>query len=158
MGGPGSISVEVSTNGREYMVNDLKYGFLYHAFAETGSISPDEIVAREMRRVPFLVRKLVGDLELAEKIFLYRGMGALDEEEIFPLATAIRRYGPNTLLFVTLSDAEHKPGTVEARTTGLLVGYIDRFAPADDAADFDVGQWVSICREAYRLKVASAAF
>ena len=84
-------------------------------------------------------------------------MSAVPEEEVFPLAMAIRRYGPNTLLFVTLSDADHPGGTVQARAPGFLVGYIDRFAPGDNANDLLLGQWVKLCREAYRLRLAAGA-
>jgi hypothetical protein len=70
---------------------------------------------------------------------------------------AIRRYGPNTLLFVTLSDAEHRAGTVEARGPGFRVGYVDRFAPGDNAHDLMLSQWVKVCRETYRLRLAVGA-
>jgi hypothetical protein len=120
-------------------------------------MSADEVIRRELRRVPFLVRKLLEDLEAGEKTFVFKGMGAIPEEEVFPLAMAIRRYGPNTLLFVTLSDAEHRGGTVEARGPGFRVGYVDRFAPGDNAHDLMLSQWVKVCRETYRLRLAVGA-
>lgn len=157
MGLPDTISVALSSNGREYMVKDSRFGFIYHAWVNAGEMAPEDIVKRESRRVPFLVRKLLEDLEAGEKLFVFKGMGAMPEEEVFPLATAIRRYGPNTLLFVTLSDAEHKGGTVEARAPGFIVGYVDRFAPGDNAHDLLLGQWVKVCREAWRLRIATGA-
>lgn len=157
MGEPGSLSVHLSTNGREYMVKDSKFGFLYHAWVNAGEMAPEDIVKRESRRVPFLVRKLLEDLEAGEKTFVFKGMGRMEEEEVFPLAMALRRYGPNTLLFVNLSDSEHKGGTVEARAPGFLVGYVDRFAPGDNAHDLLLGQWVKVCREATRLRIAAGA-
>jgi hypothetical protein len=83
-------------------------------------------------------------------------MGAIDEEEVFPLAMALRRYGPNTLLFVNLADARHPPGSVEARAPGFLVGYMSRFAPTEAAGDFDLAQWVRVCSAAYRFRQAGA--
>jgi hypothetical protein len=155
MGLPETLQVEVSSNGREFMINDTRFGFLYHAFVEAGAMSVEDLHAREVRRVPFLIRKLLEDLEAGEKIFVFKGMGAMEEEEVFPLAVAIRRYGPNTLLFINLADATHKPGTVEVRAPGFLVGYVDRFAPTENAADFQLAQWVRICREAYRFRLAT---
>ncbi len=157
MGGAGTIHVDLSPNGREYMVRDSRFGFLYHAWVSAGEMPPEDIARRESRRVPFLVRKLVEDLEAGEKTFVFKGMKAVPEEEVFPLAMAIRRYGPNSLLFVTLSDEEHKGGTAEARAPGFLVAYIDRFAPGDNANDLLLGQWVKLCREAYRLRLAAGA-
>jgi hypothetical protein len=154
MGTAATISVKVSGNGREYMVQDSRFGFVYHAWVNAGEMTPEDVTRRELRRVPFLVRKLLEDLEAGEKTFVFKGMGAMPEEEVFPLAMAIRRYGPNTLLFVTLSDAEHRGGTVEARGPGFRVGYVDRFAPGDNAHDLMLSQWVKVCRETYRLRLA----
>ncbi len=154
MGAAGTVAVSISTNGREFMVNDKRFGFLYHAWVNVGEMPAEDVEKRETRRVPFLVRKLLEDLEAGEKTFIFKGMGAVPEEEVFPLAMAIRRYGPNTLLFVTLSDEEHRGGTVEARSPGFLVGYVDRFAPGDNAHDLMLSQWVKVCREAYRFRIA----
>ena len=155
MGAPGTIEVDLSSNGREYMVRDTRFGFLYHAWAKPGEMTADEVRRREERRVPFLLRKLLEELEAGEKTFVFKGMGAMEEEEVFPLSVALRRYGPNTLLFVNIADAEHRPGTVEARAPGFLVGYVDRFAPSENAGDLALSQWVKLCREAYRLRLAS---
>jgi len=155
MGADGTLKIELSSNGREYMINELNYGFLYHAFVKLGEAEPSEILDREMRRLPFLARKLVDDLERSEKIFVYRGMGSLEEEEVFPLVTSLRRYGPNTLLFVNLADAAHQSGTVELRSPGFLVGYVDRFAPSEDASAFDAASWVHVCRQALRMRNAA---
>lgn len=155
MGSPETVDVQVSANGRELMINDTRFGFLYHAFVQNGAMSVEALHRREVRRVPLLIRKLLEDLQSAEKIFVFKGMSAVPEEEIFPLAASLRHYGPNTLLFVTLADAAHPPGSVEFRAPGFLVGYVSRFAPTEDASDFDVAQWVRVCREAYRLRLAA---
>jgi hypothetical protein len=44
---------------------------------------------------------------------------------------------------------------VEVRAPGFLVGSVDRFAPTENAADFQLAQWVRICREAYRFRLAT---
>jgi hypothetical protein len=155
MGTPHALNVSLGSGGREYMINDSRFGFVYHAWVNAGEMNPDELARREAKRIPFLVRKLLEDLENGEKIFVFKGMGAMPEEEVLPLAMAIRRYGPNALLFVTLSDATHRGGTVEVRAPGFMVGYIDRFAPGDNAHDFLLGQWVKLSRDAYRLRLAA---
>ena len=151
MGEPGSVEVVISPNGREYMVQDRSFGFLYHAWVKTGEMSPEDVQRREGRRIPFLVRKLMEDLAAGEKIFVFKGMGSLPEEDVYPLAAALRRYGPNTLLLVNLATEERRAGSVEMKAPGFLVGYVDRFAPTENAADFCLEQWVKVCREAYRL-------
>ncbi|HZU87940.1 MAG TPA: hypothetical protein VE993_01660 [Stellaceae bacterium] len=155
LGTPDAIRVEVSRNGREYMVSDTRYGLLYHAWVKVEDMPAEQVHRREARRVPVLVRKLIEDLEAAEKIFVFKGMGAVSEEEALPLAAAIRRYGPNTLLLVTLADPDHPAETVEWRTPGLMIAHIARFAPERDAHDLLLESWVRICSEAYRLRFAA---
>lgn len=157
MGSPEHTAVEISADGKEYMIKDWRFGFLYHTWVPIGEMTAEAVGRREIRRVPFLVRKLLDDLATAEKIFVVKGMGAMPEEEVFPLAMAIRRYGANTLLFVTLADADHPGGTVVEEYPGFLVGYIDRFAPGANAHDLLLDQWLQLCREAYRLRLAADA-
>jgi hypothetical protein len=155
MGDPDAVRVELSSNGREYMISDTRFGFLYHAFVDSGAMEADALHQREVKRVPFLVNKLLDDLASGDKIFVFKGMGVMEEEEVFPLAMALRRYGPNTLLFINLADADHAAGRVEVRAPGFYVGYLDRFAPSEDASDFELSQWVRVCRAAYRFRLAS---
>ena len=77
-------------------------------------------------------------------------------EIVFPLSAAIRRYGPNTLMFVNLAGEHDRIGMVEAKAPGFLVGHISRFAPSENAADLALSDWVRICKEAYRLRLAGA--
>jgi hypothetical protein len=155
LGTPETIKILPSDSGTEYMVS-TRYGLFYHAWVKIGEMNPEEIHRRETRRIPILVRKLLQDLQDAEKIFVFRGMGALAEEEVMPLFAAVRRFGPNTLLFVTLADAAHPSGTVELRLPGLLVGYIERFAPSEDAYNLLLDEWIKICRNAYAMRLTTA--
>jgi hypothetical protein len=150
-GEPEALDVELSANGREYMIKDKRFGLLYHAWVLAGEMTPEEVHQREIRRLPLLIRKLREDLTEAEKIFVYHGMGQLGDADALPLVTVLRRCGPNTLLWVELADADHPAGTVEQAGGGLLKGYIDRFAPGEDAQDLSLDCWIAICREAWRL-------
>lgn len=152
LGAPDTLAVEVSASGQEYMVADKQYGLRYHAWVKVGEMPPDDIHHRESRRLPILVRKMIEDLEGADKTFVIKGMGPVAEEEVLPLVAATRRYGPNTVLLVTLADQHHPATTVEWRAPGFMTGYIRRFAPGDNAHDLLLDDWLSICREAYRLR------
>jgi hypothetical protein len=155
LGASGNIEVELSSNGREYMIRDRAYDFYYHAWVLAGAKTPGEIHDREVRRVPFLVNKLIDDLSAGEKIFVYHGMKPLTLAHARALTRAIRRYGAATLLWVELADASHPNGTVLWRDAGLMQGFIDRFAPGDDAHDFATDSWVQLCRQAVALRTAS---
>lgn len=153
LGSPDAIDIIPSPNGTEYLISDSRYGLLYHAWVRIGEMAPEDVHRREARRLPILLRKLLQDFLESDKTFIFRGMGALPEEEIMPLAAALRRFGPNTLLYVTLADGAHRSGTVEQRIPGFLVGYIDRFAPSENAHDLLLNDWIRICRNAYAIRV-----
>ena len=153
-GEPDALDVELS--GREYMVSDKRFGLLYHAWVLAGEMTPEEVHQREVRRLPLLVRKLREELAEAEKVFVYQGMGQLGTADALPLAAALRHYGPNTLLWVEVAGPDHPAGTVEWARPGLLRGYIDRFAPSENAHDLSLDCWIAICRAAWRLHEARA--
>src|SRR5947209_9754397 len=112
-----------------------------------------EVHQREVRRLPLLIRKLVEDLSQAEKIFVFHGMEPLSEAEAEALLARLRSYGPHsqTLLWIEVADPRHLAGTVEWLGEGFLKGYIDRFAPGEDAHDLSLDCWMTICRTAYRM-------
>ncbi len=157
MGRAETIRVEVSATGREYMVADARYGFLYHAWVMVGEMTPEEIHARECRRLPFLVRKLVEDLTEGAKIFVVHGMAPLAEGQARELAAAVRAYGPGHVLWVERADAAHPPASVEQVEPGLLRGHVDRFAPGENAHDLSFDCWVDLCRNARALLDATTS-
>jgi hypothetical protein len=153
---PANLEVQLSPNGRKYLVTDKRFQLLYHAWVMAGEMAAEEVHRREVRRLPLLIRKLSEDLSQAEKIFVYHGMEPLSSEQAGELLARLRAYGPNTLLWVELADAEHTPGTVEWCGDGLLKGYIDRFAPGENAHDLSLDCWVELCRDAYRKRLMAA--
>jgi len=62
----------------------------------------------------------------------------LPDADVQRLTEVALGYGPNTVLWVGLADEAHPPGTVEWAGPDLLKGYIDRFAPGDDAHEFSL--------------------
>ncbi len=151
MGRPEFIEVELAESGSEYMIFDKRFQFRYHAWVNVGEQDPDDIHARETRRLPFLIRKLIDDLTDGHKIFVYHGIAPLDEAQARELHAAIGDYGPGKLLWVECADAAHAPGSVVEIAPGLLKGHIDRFAPANDAHDLSLDGWIALCREAARM-------
>jgi hypothetical protein len=150
MGSAGQLEVQLG-GGQEYMVLDRKYGFLYHAWAKVGELTPEEILTREHRRVPFLIRKLTEDLQGGEKIFVYHGLTPLIPQQVRAMSAALRLYGPGKLLWLELADAQHPPGSVEWVEHNVIKGHIDRFAPGENAHDFSLPGWEAVCRAAWRL-------
>jgi len=135
----------------EYIIQEKKYGLVYHTFRYKGEIDEDKFVVSESARLKFLVRKFVEDLRSGEKIFALKRITPLREEEILPVVAALNAYGPNTLLWVVIADSKHPPGTAEWVMPGLIKGYVDRFAPNENAHDLSLDVWLELCANAYAL-------
>jgi hypothetical protein len=141
---------------REYLVRQRRYDLLYHTFLREGQISREELLRRQVIHLRFLRQKLLDDLEHAVKTFVVTRHKPLQLEEVLPLFAVLSRYGPNWLLWVVPHDADHPPGTVEKIATRLLKGYIDRFAPAQNAQALSLEVWFQICVNAWRLRFPAA--
>ena len=137
---------------REYMIHEAKFGLVYHSFVYEGQRSIWLMREQESARLKFLQRKFLEELKLAEKIFVYKREATAELDEILPLYLALRRHGPNTLLWVVPAPPNVTPGTVEVLMPGLLKGYIDRFAPDADAHDFSRDGWARVCTNALLLQ------
>ena len=133
---------------KEYMIHEKKFGLVYHTFVYEGQRSVWLMREQESARLKFLRRKFMEELEVAEKLFVYKFNGSVAEEEILPLLMALNRYGPNTLLWVVPAERDRPTGTVEVVMPGLLKGYIDRFAPDDNAHEFSFDGWLRVCANA----------
>jgi hypothetical protein len=133
---------------KEYMIHEKKFGLVYHTFVYEGQRSIWLMREQEAARLKFLLRKFMEELAAGEKLFVYKRDAVVAEEEILPLYMALNRYGDNTLLWVMPAESDRPAGTVEVVRPGLLKGYIDRFAPDNNAHDFSFDGWLRICANA----------
>jgi hypothetical protein len=151
LGDPDTIDVSVMGDDREYIVKESVYGMTYHTFQYEHQLSLAAARQQQITRLNFLKRKLMEDVAAAEKIFVIKRFPPLRPEEVLPIYTALNQARPGWLLWMMPSDAEHLPGTVEMLLPGLLRGYVDRFAPSEDAHDLSIEAWISVCEAASRL-------
>ena len=136
---------------REFMIHEKNYGLVYHSFVYEGERSNWLMREQECARLKFLRRKFLEELEIGEKIFVYKRNMPVSEEEILPLFLSLRRHGGNTLLWVVPAERDRPAGTVEVAMPGLLKGDIDRFAADENAHDFSFDGWMRVCANAYTL-------
>jgi hypothetical protein len=150
-------TISVNPEGREYILrvsgSTISYHLAYHTMVMEGRKSPEQVRAQEVSRLAFLARKFIEDLEDAEKIFVFKSDNPASLSEIRELGAALRKYGPNSLLWVTLQEPGHPVGSVEILEDRLLRGYIDRFgfSPYGGGGDASVAAWLQICANAHRL-------
>ncbi len=140
---------------REYMLRDRRFGLAMHTFTSAEQVEFGRMFQQSFSRLQYLRRKLIDDLRLGEKIFVYRTPDrVLTSRELKRIRDGMRAYGENTLLYVRLADAAHKPGTVvRADEQGLLIGYIDRFRVTPDGVRVapNPAGWLAVCERAYEL-------
>jgi hypothetical protein len=139
----------------EYCTRDRR-GFMFmRAFITQDEVPFDRMYATVCRRLQFLARKLISDLDEGKKIFVFRLTDRhLTVNELQRLHAAMRRYGDNTLLYVRHADPDHANNVVEHIGPGLMVGTIERFkvSPTGEiAASLPTASWLSICRNAVEL-------
>jgi pentatricopeptide repeat protein len=138
----------------EYVIADRRYGFSVHTFISPDSIPREKMISNGCSRLRFLRRKLLEELEIGNKIFVYKiAERNLSLEEAQLLHSKLRGYGPNTLLYVRYEDDDHPTGTVERIDDGLMIGYINQFSltPEGEARRPAMESWIRICTEAHRV-------
>jgi hypothetical protein len=150
LGDPDTTNVTAQGNDREIVVRESVYQMTYHTFQYETQIDLDTVQRQQTTRLHFLKRKLLEDVGAGEKIFVLKRVPPLRPEEVLPIYAILNELGRNTLLWMLPSDAAHPPGTMEVLLPGLLRGYIDRFAPNDNAHDLSLETWTAVCEAAWR--------
>jgi hypothetical protein len=121
-----STELHVAQGTHEYITLDRSFGLAMHSFIQRDDANEERIFQKLRRRLAFLRDKLLEDLALAEKIFVFEGQIPRTDEELIALHAAVRRYGAAWLLCIRVADAGHAPGTVEMIGDGLMFGYLDK--------------------------------
>ena len=115
-------------------------------------ISRERVIIAEKRKVAFLCRKFLEELGEHQKIFICADRFGSPPEAMLPLFLALNRYGPNTLLWITVADVKEDAGKVEEVLPGLMRGYIDRFTPHEPHSSPSLGGWLSVLANAWLLR------
>jgi len=150
LGDPDTVEVSIEGADREFVVRESVYGMTYHTFQYERQMALDTVRQQQATRLNFLKRKLMEDIAGGEKIFVIKRSPQLRPEEILPVYTALNEIGRNWLLWMVPADAAHPAGTVEGLLPGLLRGYIDRFAPSENAHELSVPVWTAVCEAVWR--------
>ena len=107
---------------------------------------------KEVRRLPFLARKITEEITEARRIFIIKPMVQASMQEDYPpkALRALEAYGGKpTLMFMT--DGAAHPH-VEWAATSLLHGHIVQFADQDHVLGTTrSADWLAVCRSAAHL-------
>ena len=147
------IEVEISSafrdGPREYMIRDKKNNLFYHTWNYEGQIDPDKLKNREARRLKFLARKFLEDLQAGEKILVYQHHPRVSDNEVDALLQAVRKIGENPILVVELTEDKSKVGGVDKIGNGLFRGYLDHFTSPNNPYSLSYDAWVKLCSNLY---------
>jgi thioredoxin-like negative regulator of GroEL len=145
--------------GDETILYMRKYGLVFHTFVyEKELATPEKRAAfheQQRRRLLFLKKKLVEDLEDPQKIYIYASDERIDEDDAARLFAALRAYGDNALLYVRPENVDHPAGSVEALGGGLYAGYFPGLANFLDGGQPPFELWRELCERTYRLAQAA---
>jgi tetratricopeptide (TPR) repeat protein len=145
MGDPGNVELRTSSWG-EHMVHDRRFGIGFHTFMTSALADPDAFLLKQAARLRWLRDKLVGDLEEAEKFFVYKPEAGTPPGQVKRILRAMRTYGNARLLCMALADASCPPGSVRDAGGGLFYGYLSVHNPVVKGRwDIPFEEWLAIC-------------
>ncbi len=147
-----SLEPYIAEHGdREWMMKDLRYHLGYHTGMSSMTVSRERVIASEQKKVAFLRRKFLEDLQTHETIFVCADRFASPPEAMIPLFLALNRHGPNTLLWITTAEIAEDVGRVEEVRPRLMRGYIDRFLPLQAGQDPSIMGWLTVLLNGFLL-------
>ena len=144
--------VRVQPENGEFMIKLTKYDFIYHAHVKIGEADPVALHRQQTRTVGFLIDKLINDLASGDKIMVFRQNEDLAANDLLDFRRALAAYGAPTLLWVQPTRPSHPPGTVVVADRTLMIGYVSRLSPRQNAPDFDLKSWLAMLRNAERAR------
>ena len=131
---------------------DDHYKLEYHTAQYRPDADPESLRLSEITRQKFLARKLIEDLEDAEKIFVIKDKNGLPGDYLMLLMDAIRALGSGVLLWVDVADNIHPVGSADVIAPGLMKGYLDRFANLPEGPHTtSLESWRLMLRNAHAL-------
>jgi len=144
LGDPGTVSCELHEDPASewYAVRETRWNLLTYAQHDGPDRDVGRLAARQALALGFRRRKLLEDLAMGHRVFLWKSNPGDDPADVRRLAALLRARGPNLLLWV---KAAEPVGMVEYAGDGLLIGTVARFAPYDDACGLHFQSWLSLC-------------
>ena len=122
--------------------------FSLHLYAKIGTVDEDTLLRSAFRRIQFMRRNLLENLEDAEKIFVFKEWQfRMSDTDITDIFNALRVYNTeNRLLAVRLTRLGDPAGSVSEVSEGLWSGYVewDEKIASEETVPFQ--SWERICQ------------
>jgi len=137
-----------------FYTDDTRYVLAMNTFIRNIGQDQQLLATQLQRRMRFLRDKLLEDLTVGEKIFVYRCRQKTREEEILPIAAAVRAYNPANLLMAIYMLPHGAPGEpLRWLEPGILcAGIGDGRRPSYRSGwEVDYDFWLRTCQDAIAL-------
>jgi hypothetical protein len=158
VGQQANTEITLDTNFSDWGCIDTRFNIrIDHTGLSRKDVSRLEARSIMCRRLVFLARKLVADLQAGQKIFVYRLIDrVIAEDAIGALAHSVNQFGDNILLFAALADEAHPPFSVTQLHRGLMIGYLDHFKVCNGKfLDWNHAGWGKLCQNVFLLRSAT---
>ena len=137
----------------EYIIRDRDDRFAMHTFVRVGHVDESLFFEKQYRRLRYLRRKFLEDLQGGEKTFVYKFWDVRpSDDEIFKVHDALCRHAPNALLITRPHEPGHPIGSVETLRSGVMVGYLGRCYVEEGLHNVPVEPWRKLCEKALALR------
>ena len=135
---------------REFKVHEERYYLWYSTAQAPEHTTSDAVLAEQCRRLAFLRRKFLEDLQNGEKIFVLTRAEVMTQTEALAVFCALQVQGPNTLLWTVHGDAS-RTGQVDRILPGFLCGHLGEVDGRNYAT---MDAWLSVLANAHSLQSA----
>jgi hypothetical protein len=141
LGRPGSLRPMIEPDRKdEYVMLDILYGLSWHTALDPGQVAPEQVLARETWRLPFLKRVFLETLAAGDKIFVLRPPRFMEFAEAEAVVTALRLHSDCSLLWAVQEQGE--PGSVDIIRPYFFRGHLDVNGRRGNAS---MQAWLSLC-------------
>lgn len=144
-------NLEIIQEIDEYVAHEKYYGLIGHTFIDPKTIPKNDFFIEFRSRMIFLKNKLIEDLESADRIFVYKANSGVTDDDAIKLFLAIRQYGNGNLLVLRVPNENRRVGTVEEFIRGLYIGYVESFAPYEEATNISPASWFAVARRTIKM-------
>jgi hypothetical protein len=134
----------------EWLIHDKLYDTETHTALSRDEAAHNIVLWQAQRMFAERYQEMLSTLQSGNKICVFQAPHIRSKSAIKPVAAALAKLGPNTLLWVS-ENTGYPSGSVTTMQQGVLLGAIDRLAPETAVAQTDLIAWGSIMANAYCL-------
>ena len=124
-------------------------------FAATRRWPTPELIAA-LKDPSSLPEGFAARLAAGDTIWVRKGTRATIDTEARATLAALRRHGPNRLLYVVEQDGRGEAGAVEMLMDGLLCGHVTHFIRLGAHSELCLDDWLELCQGAHLLNLIEA--